>query len=78
MLVPQAIKDLKAGAKESAKEIDDLRRAGERICASHEANLEKLVTQGSAKIKGLTTKPPPIAAVLKEINKMAQSVQDEA
>lgn len=74
---PQAIKDLKAGQKESAKEIDDFRRSSERMVAALGTTHDKIVSSANTKIQGLLTKPPPIAGILAEINKMARAVQED-
>ena len=75
--VAQAIRDLKASAKESAREIDDFRGAGARVIASHEAACEKQMKSADAKTEGLAKMQIRLAPVVKEIAKLTRAIEAE-
>ena len=74
-LASQAIRDLKASAKESAREIDDFRGAGARIIASHEAACEKQMKSADAKTEGLAKMQIRLAPVVKELAKLTRAIE---
>ena len=75
--VHKELKVLKAARSESAKEIDDVRRACERILTAHEANTTKIERATRQKIERVVATPMPISGILKQIAQMSREAAEE-
>ena len=74
--VAKATKSIKTAKKESDKEIDDCKRAGQRVLATHEANLQRIEKEATTKTAGFLKAPLKLGGIV-HISSLAKSIEEE-
>ena len=75
--VAKATKSIKTAKKESDKEIDDCKRAGQRVLATHEANLQRIEKEATTKTAGFLKAPLKLGGIVQAISSLAKSIEEE-
>ena len=75
--VAKAQKTIKTAKRDSEKEIDDCKRAGQRVLAAHEANLQKIEREAGAKTAGFLKAPIRLGGVVQAISALTKSIEEE-
>ena len=74
----KAIKNAKAAAKESSKELDDVKSAQTRVLRSHDEALTKIVAKAEETTRDIAARQLDLGGILREIGLCARAMEQGA